>query len=109
MVWQQRGQKRYFYRSVWQDGRPVRTYLGSGEAAELAATADALRRVQREIDARKWQQEQERRGAAEALLIQLCEQADRLVRGTLVAAGFQQHARGSWRYKRRRKPTNREE
>ena len=109
MGWQQRGEKRYYYRSVWQDGRSVCTYLGAGDVAELAATADALRRVQREIDARRWQQEQERRAAAEALLIELCEQSDRLVRGTLLVAGFQQHARGSWRFKRERKPTNREE
>ena len=109
MGWQQRGEKRYYYRSVWQDGRSVCTYLGAGDVAELAAAADALRRVQREIDARRWRQEQERRAAAEALLIQLCELADRLVRGTLVVAGFQQHARGSWRFKRERKPTNREE
>jgi len=73
MSWQQRGTKRYFYRNVWQDGRSVRTYLGTGDAAELAATADALRRVQREIDARKWQQEQERRAAAEALLNEVCK------------------------------------
>jgi hypothetical protein len=109
MAWQQRGQRRYYYKNVWKGGRSVRTYLGTGDAAELAATADALRRVQREIDARRWQQEQERRAAAEALLIQLCEQADRLVRGTLLAAGLHQHSRGSWRFKREREPTNREE
>jgi hypothetical protein len=41
--------------------------------------------------------------------LELCEQSDRLVRGTLLVAGFQQHARGSWRFKRGRKPTNPEE
>ena len=51
MGWQQRGEKRYYYRSVWQDGRSVCTYLGAGDVAELAAAADALRRVQREIEA----------------------------------------------------------
>src|SRR5215813_8014531 len=35
-----------FIRNQWQNGRSVRTYFGSGEAAELAATAEALQRVQ---------------------------------------------------------------
>lgn len=104
MSWQQRGDKRYFYRNVWQDGRSIRTYLGTGDTAELAATADALRRVQREIDARKWQQEQERRAAAEALVNELSEQSDLLVCATLRAAGYHRHDRGSWRFKRDCKP-----
>ena len=109
MSWQQRGEKRYYYRNVWQDGRSVRTYLGTGDAAELAAAADALRRVQREIDARKWQQERDRRAAAEALVNELCKQTDVLVSAILAAAGYHRHDRGLWRRKRERKPTNREE
>jgi hypothetical protein len=108
MGWEQRGQKRYYYRHEWQDGRSVRTYLGSGEIAEMAATADALQRVAREIDARKWQQDQERRAAAEALLAELCEQSNMLVRATLVVAGYHQHDRGAWRRKREHKPPDRE-
>ena len=108
MGWQQRGEKRYYYRSVWQDGRSVCTYLGAGDVAELAAAADALRRVQREIDGRRWQQEQERQAAADALLIELCEQSDRHVRATLLVAGFHQHTRGAWRFKRGCKPEKRE-
>jgi len=100
MGWDQRGKKRYYYRTQRQNGRPVRTYFGSGETAEFAATADALVRVQREMDARKWQQEQENRAAAEALLNELCEWSDLLVRATLLVAGFHQHARGVWRLKR---------
>jgi hypothetical protein len=75
-----RGDKRYFYRNVWQDGRSVRTYFGNGEAAEFAATAEALQRVQREREARQRRQEQKRQAAAEALLVELCEQSDVLVR-----------------------------
>ena len=108
MTWEQRGQKRYFYRNQWQNGRSVRTYWGTGAIAELAATADAIRRVQREMDARQWRQELERREAAEALLIQLCDQTDLLVRATLVVAGYHQHDRGAWRRTRERKPPDRE-
>jgi hypothetical protein len=100
MGWDQRGKKRYYYRSCRRNGRPVRTYFGSGETAELAATADGLLRVQREMDARKWQLEQEHRAAAEALVSELCEGSDLLVRAALIVAGFHQHDRGAWRLKR---------
>jgi hypothetical protein len=106
MSWEQRGDKRYYYRHQWQNGRSVRTYFGTGEAAELAATADALQRVQREREARQWRQEQERRAAAEALLIELSEQSDLLVRATLVVAGYHQHDRGAWRRKRECNPSD---
>lgn len=100
MGWQQHGNTFYFYLSEWKNGRSVQAYFGTGATAELAATAEALRRVQREIDARQWRQEQQRRAAAEALLFELCEQSDLLVRAALVAAGFRQHDRGAWRHKR---------
>lgn len=52
MSWEKRGNKRYFYRTEKRQGRPVRTYYGSGEIVELAATAEASLRVQREIEDR---------------------------------------------------------
>jgi hypothetical protein len=106
MTWEQRGKKRYYYRNQWRDGRSVRTYFGTGEAAELAATAEALQRVQREKEARQRRQEQERRAAAEALLVELCEKSDVLVHATLIVAGYHQHDRGTWRRKREREPAD---
>jgi hypothetical protein len=100
MGWDKRGKKRYYYRTRRQNGRAVRSYFGSGETAELAATVDGLVRVQREMDARKWRQEQEHLATAEALLKELFEGSDLLVRAALIAAGFHQHARGVWRLKR---------
>jgi hypothetical protein len=100
MPWDQRGQKRYYYRKSRRNGHSVRIYCGTGEIAELAATADVLLQVQREMDARKWKQEQERRAAAEALLEEVNKQADLLVRAAFLTAGFRQHDRGPWRRKR---------
>ncbi len=108
MSWDQRGEKHYYYRNTWRNGRSERTYFGTGEIAEMAATADALHRVQREIEDRRCRQEQDHRAAAEALLIELCEQSDLLVRATLVVAGFRQHNRGTWRYKRVEPSSDRE-
>jgi hypothetical protein len=100
MPWDQRGQKRYYYRKSRRNGHSVRIYCGTGEIAELAATADALLQVQQEMAARKWQQEQERRSAAADILEELCEQSDLLVRAAFLTAGFRQHDRGPWRRKR---------
>ncbi len=100
MGWQQRGTKRYYYRNEWREGRSVRRYLGTGEVGALAATAEALRRVQKESAVRQWRAEQERRVAATALVDDLWEQVELLVRATLLGAGYHQHDRGTWRLKR---------
>jgi hypothetical protein len=100
MAWDEVNGRRYYYRSERVDGRPVRRYVGKGDVAELAAAADAARRVEREIEARQRQAEQTRLNEAEAPLVELCELTDILVRAALVVAGFHQHARGSWRKRR---------
>ncbi|QDS98167.1 hypothetical protein [Adhaeretor mobilis] len=45
MAWENRGNNnRYYYRGRRVDGRTVKEYLGSGEAAERAAAEDEQRR-----------------------------------------------------------------
>ena len=99
MPWEQRGSKRYFYVSERRGGRPVRRYVGAAAsaAAALVAAADDLRRLQREIAARESRAERERLREAEAPLLQLCQMTDALSRAALLAAGYRQHARGTWR------------
>src|SRR5262245_35735372 len=102
MPWEQRRQKRYFYRSERVRGRAVRRYAGTGAVGEVAATADALRRLNREIEARERQAEETRLREAEAPLLGLCAGAELLSRAALAAAGYRRHDRGQWR--RRREP-----
>src|SRR5208282_5036763 len=98
MPWEQRGQKRYFYRNLRHNGVPRRQYIGTaGGAAELVATFHDLRRLTREIKARELQAERDRLRAAGASLVELCEATEVLVRTALVAAGYHQHQRGEWR------------
>ena len=99
MAWQKRGTKRYYYRNERAGGRPVRRYVGAAAspAAELAATADDLRRLGREIEARELRDEQARLAAAAAPLLALCGLTDTLARAALVVAGYHRHARGEWR------------
>lgn len=106
MSWEQRGDRRYYYRHEWVAGRAVRIYAGAGAAGEQAADDDAQRRAQAESDARFERQLEQRRVAAEAPLAELCQQTDKLVHACLLAAGYHQHDRSSWRRRReRRNPT----
>ena len=98
--------KAYYYRSVRSgrvDGQPRRQYVGGGLVGEAAATADARRRVEREIQARAWREEQARRDAALGPLLELIRVSDLVLEGVLLASGYHQHDRGTWRKKRVRK------
>jgi hypothetical protein len=102
MAWEARGSRRYYTRSKRVNGRVVREYIGAAgsPAAELAAAADGLRRLEREIAARESRAERERLREAEAPLLQLCQMTDALTRAALFTAGFRQHDRGAWRKRR---------
>src|SRR5262245_36884409 len=106
MTWVRRGETRYYYRNVRAVGRPVRRYAGTGQAGELAAAADGLRRLEREIEAREWRAEQGRQQEAGAPLLRLCGVTGTLIRAALLAAGFHQHDRGVWRRCREPRPTD---
>jgi hypothetical protein len=97
MPWEQRGGKRYYYRTERRAGRAARRYVGSGDVAELAAAADELRRLQRAAAKRRCQEQRQRLLEAEAPLLELCFLADGLARAALLAAGYHQHDRGAWR------------
>jgi hypothetical protein len=99
MAWQEVDGRRYYYRGRRLGGRTRRVYVGAAgsPAAELAAAADHLRRLEREIAARERHAEQARQREVEAPLLELCELADVLTRAALLAAGFRQHDRGEWR------------
>ena len=103
MGWHTAGGRRYYYVNRWQNGRSVRTYVGTGPVAEAAATADDRRRVEREIQARAWREAQARRDAALGPLLELIRVSDLVLEGVLLASGYHQHDRGTWRKKRVRK------
>ena len=100
MGWEVRGRCRFYTRSRKLAGRVVREYVGTGAVAELAAAADALRRADRQAAADALRAEQVRWAEAAAPLKELSCAADLLTRATLLAAGYHQHSRSSWRRKR---------
>ena len=102
MAWEKRERGgTYYTRSRKVNGKVVREYLGTGPLAELAAQMDALKRCQRQEEARALREECKRIEALETSLEELCEAAEVLTRATLLAAGYRRHNRGEWRRKRR--------
>ena len=102
MGWEARGTRRYYTRSKRVNGRVVREYVGAAGApvAELAAAADALRRADRLAESEVRRAEEDRWREALTPLLALSRVADLLARAALLAAGYHQHSRSSWRRKR---------
>ena len=99
MAWQVVDARKYYCRHRRDGGRPRTVYVGAAgsPAAEMAAVADDVRRLGREAAARERHAERERLRGAEAPLLKLCQMTDALSRAALLAAGYRQHARGTWR------------
>ena len=100
MSWIRRNQRHYYSRSYRVDGSIVREYVGGGAAGEQAATEDAQRRAQRQAATATRRAEQDRWDQATSTLQELCDLSDLLVRAALLAAGYHQHSRSTWRRKR---------
>jgi hypothetical protein len=90
----------YFATTHRVGGRFARRYWGCGPVGELASTFYALRRVEREQNKRRERDERERLRETLVPLVELSEAATLLIRASLLAAGFHQHARGEWRRRR---------
>jgi hypothetical protein len=103
MSWERRGQRRYFYAARKVNGKVKKTYLGRGEAAEIASAMLPLRRAERHLRQARRRREEDRWRAAETLLTELIQLSQTLTRATLHRAGYHQHARGPWRKRRRAK------
>ena len=95
-MWDERGNKRYFYRHVRIGGRPRRQYIGGGQAGVLAAAEDELRRTERRARAEACRQEQARCRAVDGLVLQLFELAGLIADAALVIGGYHKHG-GEWR------------
>ena len=100
MAWEERGSRRYYYRSVRRGSRVVKEYVGTGPVAEATAQLDEENRLRREEEAQAWKEEARRMEALEAPIAELCGAAETLARAALVATEYRQHNRGEWRLRR---------
>ena len=106
MAWETRGDKRYFYRTAKVDGRVVRTYVGTGPVAELAAKLEALDRRRRQEAAEALQADRARTRPAEAAAAALDALVDDLVAAALLAAGYHRRNYSPWRRRRAARTTD---
>jgi hypothetical protein len=101
MAWETRnGKGRYYTRSERVDGRVKRTYVGTGELAEIAAGVDVLGRAALTKRATALERERQQLQARDDAIADLHADGDLLVRAALVAAGYHRHDRGAWRRRR---------
>jgi hypothetical protein len=100
MAWEKRGQcgeRTYYYRSIYRDGRVRKLYYGAGSAGKLAADVDALRRAERKVEQEALRAWQGQLDAAMTLNRDLSRGCEVLAAATLLAAGFHRPCRHAWR------------
>ncbi len=87
----------YWYQTKRNGKCVTKEYIGRGEWCALASRLDESERHAKseERDAL-----QARHAPIDCQIEALCADADRMVRETLEAAGYHQHARGQWRKRR---------
>jgi len=92
MAWEQRGNRRYYYRKRRAGRRVVSEYVGSGELAEAAAALRVLKRESRLARRRRWAAIR----AFDAPVDRACDLVQALASGLLLVTGHRLH-KGQWR------------
>ena len=101
MSWESRkGNGRYYTRSRRHNGRVEREYFGCGTTGVLAERFEALAREKRQMEAEALRAEQTRTESLDAEVASVCKLADLFAQAALLAAGYHQHHRGTWRKRR---------
>ena len=96
MYWENRRQYRYLYKTVRENGRAFRVYLGTGPAAEVLAAADHIDRQERQEQRAQLAELQQQVGAAVAPVRALHEETGILTRACLLGAGYREYQSNRW-------------
>jgi hypothetical protein len=97
MGWEARPSGRFYYRSRRVGGRVLKTYLGNGPAARLAALMDGEAEGLRRAEAAAIAAERARVGPAEEAIARLEAACELVLEATLTAAGYHRVDHGPWR------------
>jgi hypothetical protein len=100
MAWEQRGARIYYYRSRKIRGRVVKEYVGAGPTAALIAAHDEAERERRHEERQRAREDARQLADLARQHDAFSRAADALTAAALMAAGYQQHARGAWRKRR---------
>jgi len=103
MGWEQRGQRRYYYRARRVGSRVIKEYVGPEGSSEAknAAEEDAETRSTKATLRMAKQERQQVFETAQAQVAALGQMANDIISGALLASGFHQHCRGPWRRRRK--------
>src|SRR5262245_24017823 len=97
MAWELRRNVRFYYRSRRCNGTVKKVYCGSGVVGQMAAEADAQRRLERQEQLAACQAQRIREQELQTLGRQLEGQCRLLADAVLLANGFHRPRRMKWR------------
>jgi thioredoxin-like negative regulator of GroEL len=99
MAWESRGNKDYYYRKEWIDGKCVSSYVGAGELAELLAQLDRITQAEKGIEAEKQRESREKEAEIDRNLNEIERKTRDLVESFLIERGFYKTSSREWRIK----------
>lgn len=102
MALETRDGRKYYYRSRRIEGRVVKEYVASGQAAENAAKRDKEAREQRRIQRKETEQLEAELAKVTQVVEAISERSEVLLAASLLTAGFHQY-KSEWRRSRDRK------
>ncbi len=100
MSWENRGNRRYYYRRRKVGGKVVSEYLGRGYSAELMQMLDEHERQERQDRRQAWQAIKDDEERLDAQLDEVTKAVNAYAGAVLLVNGYRQHKRGKWRKKR---------
>ena len=100
MAWENRGDRRYYYRRCKVHGRVVAEYYGAGNLGELAASHAQLDRLCAEAARDSLRLRRKKEAATDRQFADYRHQVQAVVGAVLTAYGYHRHHRGEWRKKR---------
>ena len=101
MAWEKRGKTgQYYYRSVRNNRRVIKEYLGKGPAAQQAAEQVLADKESRAAERRLIAEEINNTATANQLADELDAASSMLVEAVLYAAGYWRQNYGPWRKRR---------
>ncbi len=99
MAWESRGNRDYYYRKEWINGKCVSSYVGASELAGLLAQLDLIDRAEKEIEAETQRKSREEIAEIDNDLDDLEQKTKNLVESFLIERGFYKTSSREWRLK----------
>ena len=99
MAWESRGNRNYYYRKEWINGKCVSSYVGTGELAGLLAQFDRITQAEKEIEAESQRKSRENIAEIDNDLNEMERKTKKIVESFLIERGFYKTSSREWRLK----------